>query len=79
MNSIWMAARYRNDSQKERCMERPRKIGAKYTNSGIAPDEFAQPKLSLDYDDKKNWWTDYNLAKHRMIIEEYEKIEEAKR
>lgn len=35
-------------------MERPRKIGAKYTNANIAPDEFTQPELSTDYDGKRD-------------------------
>lgn len=35
-------------------MERPRKIGAKYTNTNIAPDEFTQPELSTDYDGKRD-------------------------
>lgn len=35
-------------------MERPRKIGAKFTNADIAPDEFTQPELSMDYDGKRD-------------------------
>lgn len=35
-------------------MERPRKIGAKFTNANIAPDEFAQPELCVDYDGKRD-------------------------
>lgn len=61
------------------CLERPRKIGAKYTNSGIAPDEFAQPELSMDYDGKRDRWAGYDPAEHRAIVEEYQRIEEAKR
>lgn len=44
--------------KKKECMERPRKIGAKYTNTNIAPDEFTQPELSTDYDGKRDR---YNL------------------
>lgn len=36
------------------CFEKPRKVLAKYSNSNIAPDEFVQPKLSLDYDGKRD-------------------------
>lgn len=60
-------------------MERPRKIGAKYTNANIAPDEFTQPELSTDYDGKRDRWAGYDPSQHRAIVEEYQKIEEAKR
>ncbi|XP_077266881.1 pre-mRNA-splicing factor Slu7 [Temnothorax americanus] len=61
------------------CMERPRKVGAKYTNSKIAPDEFSQPDLSMDYDGKRDRWAGYDPSEHGAIVEEYRKIEEAKR
>lgn len=65
--------------KKKDCLERPRKIGAKYTNVGIAPDEFAQPDLNLSYDGKRDRWNGYDASDHKAIIEEYQKIEEAKR
>ncbi|KYN08387.1 PREDICTED: pre-mRNA-splicing factor SLU7 [Cyphomyrmex costatus] len=61
------------------CMERPRKVGAKYTNFKIASDEFTQPELSMDYDGKRDRWAGYDPSEHRAIVEEYQKIEEAKR
>ncbi|XP_076164779.1 pre-mRNA-splicing factor Slu7 isoform X2 [Ptiloglossa arizonensis] len=65
--------------KRKECMERPRKIGAKYTNTNIAPDEFTQPELSMDYDGKRDRWAGYDPSEHRAIVEEYQKIEEAKR
>ncbi|XP_046626406.1 pre-mRNA-splicing factor Slu7 [Neodiprion virginianus] len=65
--------------KKKDCMERPRKIGAKFTNANIAPDEFVQPDLSVDYDGKRDRWAGYDPAEHRAIVEEYQKIEDAKR
>jgi len=62
---------------KKDCMERPCKVRTKYTNSRIAPDEFVQSELFIDYDGKRNQWTGYDPAE--AIIEEYQKIEEAKR
>lgn len=35
-------------------MERPRKVGAKYSNANIAPDESVQPDLKPDYDGKRD-------------------------
>lgn len=54
-------------------------IGAKFTNAGIAPDEFAQPNLTLSYDGKRDRWNGYDPSQHKAIIEEYQKVEDAKR
>lgn len=40
--------------KKKDCLERPRKIGARYTGEEIAPDEYMQPNLSFDYDGKRD-------------------------
>lgn len=64
--------------KKSDCMERPRKIGAKYTGALIAYDEFVQPKLVSDYDGKRDRWSGYDPSSHKEIIEEYQKVEEAK-
>lgn len=60
------------------CMDRPRKIGAKYTGALIAHDEFVQPKIVSDYDGKRDRWAGYDPAAHKDIIEEYQKVEDAK-
>lgn len=65
--------------KKKDCMERPRKVLAKYSGEEIAPDEFAQPNLKLDFDGKRDRWNGYNPADHASVIEEYEKVEEVKR
>lgn len=65
--------------KKKDCMDRPRKVGAKYTNAYIAPDEFQQPTLSVSYDGKRDRWSGYDPSEHKEIVEEYQKIEEAKR
>lgn len=61
------------------CMERPRKVGAKYTGVQMAPDEFIQEEVDRDYDAKRDRWVGYDPAQHRTIIEQYHRIEEAKR
>ncbi|CAG4974705.1 unnamed protein product [Parnassius apollo] len=65
--------------KKKDCLERPRKIGAKFTNAAIAPDEFNQPNLNLSYDGKRDRWNGYDPEQHKAIIEEYQKVEDAKR
>ncbi|XP_038104515.1 pre-mRNA-splicing factor Slu7 [Culex quinquefasciatus] len=65
--------------KKKDCMERPRKVGAKFNGGKIAYDEFVQPKIVSDYDGKRDRWAGYDPANHREIVEEYQKIEVAKR
>ncbi|CAH1374059.1 unnamed protein product [Tenebrio molitor] len=61
------------------CMERPRKVGAKFSGAKIAADEFIQKKLSLNYDGKRDRWSGYDPSEHKSVIEEFQKVEEAKR
>ncbi|KAH6947379.1 hypothetical protein HPB50_018534 [Hyalomma asiaticum] len=58
---------------------RPRKIGARFTNDDIAPDEKDLPSLNLDYDGKRDRWNGFDPACYQAVIEEYRKVEEAKR
>ena len=60
-------------------LQRPRKVGAKYTNKDIQPDEYTQPNLDFTYDAKRDRWNGYNPDDHQAIVEEYAKIEMAKR
>uniref|UniRef100_A0A8D8QMQ7 Pre-mRNA-splicing factor SLU7 n=1 Tax=Cacopsylla melanoneura TaxID=428564 RepID=A0A8D8QMQ7_9HEMI len=65
--------------KKKDCLERPRKVLAKYSNAQIACDEFVQPNLLQDYDSKRDRWAGYDPSNHKAIVEHYQKIEEAKR
>uniref|UniRef100_A0A8C4ST77 Pre-mRNA-splicing factor SLU7 n=1 Tax=Erpetoichthys calabaricus TaxID=27687 RepID=A0A8C4ST77_ERPCA len=65
--------------KKKDCLERPRKVGAKYTGTNIAPDEHAQIQLDLDYDGKRDRWNGYDPEEHMRIVEEYSKVDLAKR
>ncbi|XP_028151594.2 pre-mRNA-splicing factor Slu7 [Diabrotica virgifera virgifera] len=65
--------------KKKDCMERPRKVGAKFSGANIAPDEFAQKNLALSFDGKRDRWSGYDPSEHKAVIEEFQKVEEAKR
>ncbi len=60
-------------------LQKPRKIGAKYSGKDIAADEFVQPKLTLTYDGKRDRWNGYNPEEHQAVVEEFAKVEMAKR
>ncbi|KAB0407612.1 hypothetical protein E2I00_016239 [Balaenoptera physalus] len=65
--------------KKKDCFERPRRVGAKFTGTNIAPDEHLQPQLMFDYDGKRDRWNGYNPEEHMKIVEEYAKVDLAKR
>ena len=58
--------------------QRPRKKGAKFTNTNIAPDEMQQPDLKLDFEGKRDRWNGYDPDNHQEVIDEYAKVEVAK-
>lgn len=61
------------------CLERPRKVIAKFAESIVVHDEFIAKDMSVNYDEKRDRWSSYDPTNHREIIEEYEKVEETKR
>lgn len=60
------------------CMERPRKLGAKWTSKNIAPDEKIET-FELDYDGKRDRWNGYDAASYAHVIERYEARDEARK
>ena len=61
------------------CLERPRKVTAKCSGTHFAPDEYIQPQLDSDFEGKRDRWNGYDLEDHKRIVEEYQKIEKAKK
>lgn len=55
--------------------QRPRKVGAKFSGTGFAPDEHHQIQLSMDYDGKRDRWNGYDPEEHMRIVEEYSKVD----
>lgn len=65
---------------KKDCLERPRKVLAKFSGEIIAPDEPSQPDLQLTFDGKRDRWNGVDLDWHQSKIKnEFEKLNEAKR
>ncbi|GAA5857776.1 hypothetical protein JCM8547_005978 [Rhodosporidiobolus lusitaniae] len=69
------------------CLERPRKVGAKFTGKNIAADEVIHDDSKYlnglqgqgDYDTKRDRWDGYDPASHKNVVKEYEALEEARR
>lgn len=61
------------------CLERPRKVGAKFVPKDIRPDEFVQT-AELSFDGKRDRWAGYDAEAYtEEVIGKYEKIEEEQR
>lgn len=60
------------------CVDRPRKLGAKWTGRDIQADEVVQ-NLELGWDEKRDRWNGYDPIEHDRVTEEYERIEEERR
>ena len=58
------------------CVERPRKIGAKYTSKDIARDEINTSKqgIQLNYEGKRDRWNGYDNDQYREHIDEWNMI-----
>jgi pre-mRNA-processing factor SLU7 len=65
--------------KKKDCLERPRKLGAKFTGEDIAPDEYIQSNLEFDFDGKRDRWNGYDPSSYKHVVDDYQKLEEAKR
>ncbi|KAG5513348.1 hypothetical protein PMAC_001411 [Pneumocystis sp. 'macacae'] len=58
------------------CMERPRKLGARWTGKDIQADEVIY-EINMTWDSKRDRWNGYDPREHQKIVEEYERVEKA--
>ena len=56
-------------------------MGAKFTGSNFAPDEYLneQPSLTLSFDGKRDRWNGYDPSTHEDVVEDYVKMEELRK
>lgn len=52
---------------RRQCTERPRKIGAKFTNKGIAPDDIAKD-IGDTWETKRDRWNGYTPDMYKQVI-----------
>lgn len=70
--------------KKKDCLERPRKVGAKFTGKDIRPDEIVDHEgkvrgVGSAWDEKRDRWSGYNPADHKRVVLEHEALEEARK
>ncbi|KAK9354729.1 Pre-mRNA splicing Prp18-interacting factor-domain-containing protein [Lipomyces doorenjongii] len=56
------------------CMERPRKVGAKFSGKDIQADDLIQD-VKMTWDSKRDRWNGYDPSEHLKVVEEYRKLE----
>ncbi|CAF0736505.1 unnamed protein product [Didymodactylos carnosus] len=66
--------------KKKDCIERPRRVGARFTGENFAPDEYVQSDINLSWDGKRDRWNGIDINWHQTKIhDEYTKLEDAKK
>ncbi|GAB7359566.1 hypothetical protein MBLNU230_g6753t1 [Neophaeotheca triangularis] len=60
------------------CLQRKRKLGAKWTGKNIAADERVQD-VQLGWDAKRDRWNGYEAEEFREVVDEYDALESMKR
>ncbi|CAK90691.1 unnamed protein product (macronuclear) [Paramecium tetraurelia] len=65
--------------QSKDCCERPRQIGAKFSNTDIQPDDLVSNVQGLNYDAKRDRWNGYDPETYKSQIQEYEILEEKRK
>ena len=62
----------------KQCIERPRKVAAKYTGKNIGRDEVLV-QVELGWEAKRDLWNGYDPAEYKQVIEEYEMREQVRK
>jgi pre-mRNA-processing factor SLU7 len=57
------------------CLERPRKLKARFTNQDIKPDELVQ-QVELGFEAKRDRWNGYDPSEQQEQIREWELIDQ---
>lgn len=60
------------------CVDRPRKVRAKYSGVDIKPDEYLI-EGPQDFDGKRDRWASYDPSEYEQVIKTYEKVEEERK
>ncbi|CAF2119501.1 unnamed protein product [Rotaria magnacalcarata] len=62
------------------CVDRPRRLGARYTGSDFAPDEYIQTDINLSWDGKRDRWNGVDINWHQQKIQdEHQRLADAKK
>ncbi|KAK9704838.1 hypothetical protein RND81_07G014200 [Saponaria officinalis] len=60
------------------CMDRPRKLGAKFTGKHIAADEIIE-EFELDFDGKRDRWNGFDPSSYAYVVHRHEAKDEARK
>lgn len=65
--------------KKKDCVERPRKVGAKFSGKDIQADEVVDGGFVLSYDGSRDRWNGYDPNEYMRVMRQYEELEEARK
>ncbi|KAK9240373.1 Pre-mRNA splicing Prp18-interacting factor-domain-containing protein [Lipomyces kononenkoae] len=60
------------------CMERPRKVGAKFSGKDIQADDLIQD-VKMTWESKRDRWNGYDASEHQKLVQEYQKLEQLRK
>jgi pre-mRNA-processing factor SLU7 len=60
------------------CLERPRKVGARFTNQDIRGDDRLK-QLELTYDGKRDRWNGFDGEKYREVERQYQELDQLRK
>lgn len=58
------------------CVERPRKVGAKYSGRNFGKDEHVETIDDLGYEGKRDRWNGYDSNAYKLVTDEWEELNE---
>ena len=64
--------------QKKDCLERPRKVGAKFSGKDIKADRFVKER-NLGFDAKRDRYSGYDPREYKGVVDEYNQMEELRK
>lgn len=60
------------------CLERPRRLGARWTGQDIQPDEYVQ-EAALDFEGKRDRWAGYNADEYVEVVDQWQRMDEERK
>lgn len=60
------------------CLERPRRLGARWTGQDIQPDEYVQ-EAALGFEGKRDRWAGYNADEYVEVVDQWQRQDEERK
>ena len=61
------------------CTDRPRRVGAKYSQRDFGRDEFIEEVGNMGYEGKRDRWNGYDPSSYKFVIEEWDNLHDVQK